>query len=448
MLKKPLALLLLALALAARAAVPGWDFSAVAEKCGPWVVNISTSHLVREAAPPLGADPFFNFFDMPLQGRIVRRQSLGSGLVISAEGQVLTNAHVVSGADEITVTLWDGESFPAKVLGSDEKVDLAVLSISPQKPLDAAVLGDSDSVKVGQWAVAIGTPLGFDHSVTVGVISAKGRTKVFTGDDASRYQNFLQTDASINQGNSGGPLCNVAGEVIGINSAIATPNQGSVGLGFAIPINMVKRSIPDLVRRGRVVPPQFGFFTQDVTPQLAQALRLSTGRGVLVSDVAAGGAAALAGLQRGDVIVAIGDTSVASAAELKSTLYERKPGEQVPFEVLRKGQPLQLSLVGQDGRQATGDAWHGLQVQGNSPAMAQEKGLAVSVGVVVAAVAHGSSAEEAGLMPGDVVLELDQKPVRDLAAWRQLCAGMDEGKDVALRVVRGRQMAYVVLRGE
>jgi S1-C subfamily serine protease len=334
------------------------------------------------------------------------------------------------------------------VLGADEKVDLAVLSISPQKPLSAAVLGDSDAVKVGQWAVAIGTPLGFDHSVTVGVISAKGRTKVFTGDDASRYQNFLQTDASINQGNSGGPLCNVQGEVIGINSAIATPNQGSVGLGFAIPINMVKRSIPDLVRRGRVVPPQFGFFTQDVTPQLAQALRLSTSRGVLVSDVAAGGAAALAGLQRGDVIVAIGDTSVASAAELKSTLYERKPGEPVPFEVLRKGQAVQLSLVGQDGRQAPGESWHGLQVLANSPAVAQEKGLAVSVGVVVAAVAHGSSAEEAGLMPGDVVLELDQKPVRDLAAWRQLCEGMDEDKDVALRVVRGRQMAYVVLRGE
>jgi serine protease Do len=448
MLKKPITLLLLALALAARAAVPGWDFSSVAEKCGPWVANISTSHLVRESIPAFGADPFFNFFDMPMQGRIVRRQSLGSGLVISAQGQVLTNAHVVSGADEITVTLWNGDSYPAKVLGLDDKVDLAVLSISPQKPLDAAVLGDSDAVKVGQWAVAIGTPLGFDHSVTVGVISAKGRTKVFTGDDASRYQNFLQTDASINQGNSGGPLCNVEGEVIGINSAIATPNQGSVGLGFAIPINMVKRSIPDLVRRGRVVPPQFGFFTQDVTPQLAQALHLSASRGVLVSDVAAGGAAAEAGLARGDVIVAIGDTSVASAAELKSSLYEHEPGEPVPFRVLRKGQPLQLTLVGQDGRQAAGDAWHGLLVQANSPALAQEKGLAVSVGVVVASVAHGSSAEEAGLMPGDVVLELDQKPVRDSAAWRQLCEGMDEGKDAVLRVVRGRQMAYVVLRGE
>jgi serine protease Do len=361
---------------------------------------------------------------------------------------VLTNAHVVSGADEITVTLWNGESYPAKVLGSDEKVDLAVLSISPKQALNAAVLGDSDTVKVGQWAVAIGIPLGFDHSVTVGVISAKGRTKVFGGDASSRYQNFLQTDASINQGNSGGPLCNVDGEVIGINSAIATPNQGSVGLGFAIPINMVKRSIPDLVRRGRVVAPQFGFFTQDVTPQLAQALRLDAGCGVLVSDVAAGGAAAQAGLLRGDVIVAIGDTSVASAAELKSSLYERKPGEPVLFRVLRKNQPLQLTLVGQDSHAAEGDTWHGLQVQANSRALAQEKNLAVAAGVVVAAVAHGSSAEEAGLMPGDVVLELNQKPVRDLAAWRQLSDGLDEDKQAVLRVVRGRQMAYVALRGE
>jgi serine protease Do len=448
MLKRTLALPLLALALAARAAVPNWDFSPVAEKCGPWVVNISTSYLMREVTTPFGDDPFFNFFDMPMQGRTVRRQSLGSGLIISPDGQVLTNAHVVSGADEITVTLWNGESYPAKVLGSDEKVDLAVLSISPKQALNAAVLGDSDTVKVGQWAVAIGIPLGFDHSVTVGVISAKGRTKVFGGDASSRYQNFLQTDASINQGNSGGPLCNVDGEVIGINSAIATPNQGSVGLGFAIPINMVKRSIPDLVRRGRVVAPQFGFFTQDVTPQLAQALRLDAGCGVLVSDVAAGGAAAQAGLLRGDVIVAIGDTSVASAAELKSSLYERKPGEPVLFRVLRKNQPLQLTLVGQDSHAAEGDTWHGLQVQANSRALAQEKNLAVAAGVVVAAVAHGSSAEEAGLMPGDVVLELNQKPVRDLAAWRQLSDGLDEDKQAVLRVVRGRQMAYVALRGE
>jgi serine protease Do len=211
---------------------------------------------------------------------------------------------------------------------------------------------------------------------------------------------------------------------------------------------MVKRSIPDLVRRGRVVAPQFGFFTQDVTPQLAQALRLNTSRGVLVSDVAAGGAAARAGLQRGDVIVAIGDTSVASAAELKSSLYERKPGEPVLFRVLRKNQPLQLTLVGQDSHAAEGDTWHGLQVQANSRALAQEKNLAVAAGVVVAAVAHGSSAEEAGLMPGDVVLELNQKPVRDLAAWRQLSDGLDEDKQAVLRVVRGRQMAYVALRGE
>jgi serine protease Do len=434
----------------ALAAVPPGDFSSVAERCGQWVVNINTATLVREVYSPFGNDPVFRqYFDLPQEGRTVRRQSLGSGLIISKDGQVLTNAHVVANADEITVTLINGESYAAKLLGADEAVDLAVLQIQPKKPLDAAELGDSDKVKVGQWAIAIGNPLGFDHSVTVGVISAKGRTNVFGGSGAGRYQNFLQSDASINQGNSGGPLCDAQGRVIGINSAIATPNQGSVGLGFAIPINMVKRSIPDLIKRGKVVAPHMGFYSQDLTPALAKALRLKETSGVLVTDVAAGGAAAKAGLQRSDVIVAVDGKGVVTSLGMKSMLYEHQAGEAIRLTVQRKGQQLEVSVVGDDPKAAADSGyWHGLQVQANSPAIAVKLGLATNLGVVVKAVAPKSSADETGLAAGDVLLEINQKPVRSQQDWDRLTETVDEAQDALVRVLRGREMAYVVLRAE
>jgi Do/DeqQ family serine protease len=417
------------------------DFTAVAERAGHWVVNVSTSKIVRQYFN----DPFFGpLWEIPGADRTARQWSLGSGLIVSQDGQILTNAHVVEGADEVKVTLLSGEEFQAQVVGQDESVDLAVLKIRAREPLPAAVLGDSDLVRVGQWAIAIGNPLGFDHSVTVGVISAKGRDNVLGAEGGVRYQNFLQTDASINQGNSGGPLCNIRGEVIGVNAAIVTPNQGSIGIGFAIPINMAKRAIPDLLKRGRVVLPDLGWFLEDLTPQLARAFHLASSKGVLISDVAKGGPAARAGLKSGDLILSAGGRAVLSTAGWKNLLYQYKPGEAIPLVISRNGQTYQVSLVGVE----TAAYWHGLQVQQNSRAKADQWGLAVAEGVVITGVARNSSAAEAGLAPKDVVLEINDQSVKNLADWKRITEALPDSQETVVRLVRDRSAAYVALRGE
>lgn len=424
------------------------DFSRVAEQMDASVVNISTTQYVRNRSP---WDDFFGGMDpfMGAQGRTYKRQSLGSGFVFSADGQVITNAHVVAGADEIVVRTADGGEYKAEVLGADEAVDIALLKIEPKKPLLPAVLGDSANVKVGEWAIAIGNPFGFDHSLTVGVISAKERTNIFQGEGAAKYQNYLQTDASINHGNSGGPLCNISGEVIGMNTAISTPNEGSIGIGFAIPINFVKRSIPDLLRAGRVVAPSLGFIPQPLDARLAKALKLDNTRGVLVSDVIAGGVADKAGLKRGDVILKLGTKEVAGWDELKTRLYEAASGEALNLTVWRAGEKIGLR-VEPSTIQASRDSgrWHGLEVELNSAAVAARRGLASDRGVVVSAVAAKSTADQIGVKVGDLLLTLNQQPVDSLDDWRKLTRAVDERQDAVVLLIRGRQKAYVVLPGE
>jgi Do/DeqQ family serine protease len=420
------------------------DFSRVAELADPWVVNISTTQIIRSRYPQFWSDFFDeNFMN---QGREYRRQSLGSGFILSADGQIVTNAHVVSGADEIKVRLVGGDEYTATVLGEDEGVDLAVIRIKPKAPLKAAILGDSSRVKVGEWAIAIGNPFGFDHSVTVGVISAKERGNVLGDDGRGRYQNFLQTDASINHGNSGGPLCNIQGEVIGINTAISTPNEGSIGIGFAIPINMVKRAVPDLVKSGHVVTPRLGFYTQDIDARLASALKLGSQKGVLVSDVVAGGPADKAGLKRYDVITAINGRSVAGGSDFKARIFEAKPGETLSLGVLRKGQKLELSLATSAVESSAG--WHGLEVEENNADKARAQGLYISRGMLVSKVAKGSSAAEIGLKPGDVILEVNQQAVESRGQWNKVTSALEDDVNAVIRIVRGQQSAYVVLPAE
>lgn len=420
------------------------DFSKVAELADPWVVNISSTQILRQRYPQFWSD-FYNE-DFMRQGREYRRQSLGSGFILNSNGQILTNAHVVAGADEITVRLVSGEEYSATVLGEDENVDLAVIQIKPKAPLSAAILGDSSKVKVGEWAIAIGNPFGFDHSVTVGVISAKERSNVLGEQGKGRYQNFLQTDASINHGNSGGPLCNIKGEVIGINTAISTPNEGSIGIGFAIPINMVKRAIPDLVKNGRIITPRLGFFTQDIDARLAAALKLGPTKGVLVSDVVAGQAAEKAGLKRGDLITSMNGKIVQSSADFRSKLFEIQAGEATQLSVLRKGQPLSLSLVAQAPSDSEG--WHGLEVDANSVEKARSLNLAIAKGMVVTKVVKGSSADKIGLSPGDVIVEVNQQRIDTQAQWKKLALNTDENENAVILIVRGQQSAYVVLPGE
>jgi Do/DeqQ family serine protease len=421
------------------------DFASVAERADPWVVNIYTTQIQRVRQPQYWQDLFNE--DFMQRGREVRRQSLGSGFVLTSDGQILTNSHVVAGADEIKVRLLGGEEYEATVLGEDEAVDLAVLKIKPKNPLTPAVLGDSSKVRVGEWAIAIGNPFGFDHSVTVGVISARDRGNVFGDGARGKYQNFLQTDASINHGNSGGPLCNIQGEVIGVNTAITTPNEGSIGIGFAIPINMVKRAVPDLVKTGRVLTPRLGFYTQDLDARLSAALKLGDQKGVLVTDVAAGGAAEKAGLKRGDVVTTAQGKPVRSSAEFKSRLFEVKPGDDLVLTVLRKGQKLGLTVRTSAGAEEA-EGWHGLEVEENSQDKARTMGLAIARGMIINRVAKGSSADQIGLQAGDILVEVNQQRVDTPAQWRKLTNQLPEEQDAIVLLVRGQQSAYVVLPGE
>jgi serine protease Do len=425
------------------------DFSRVAEQANPWVVNINTTQYIRQRLGGFWED-FYGFDPFGGAGgtRTYKRQSLGSGFIYSSDGLILTNAHVVADADEILVRLQDGSEEKASVVGEDENVDLALLKIKAPKPLPAATLGDSAAVKVGEWAIAIGSPLGFDHTLTVGVISAKERTNIFSGEGAAKYQNYLQTDASINHGNSGGPLCNIRGEVIGMNTAISTPNDGSIGIGFAIPVNFIKRSIPDLQRAGRVVAPRLGFFTQDVNPDLAKALKLPGSRGVLVTDVASGGAAEKAGLKRGDVILNLNAKDVANTAELRTRIYEADPGQNLVIIVWRDGERKGLQVPPALLKAQDSGAWHGLEVQANSRANAKRMGLAVAQGVVVQRVAPDSSAARIGIQAGDILLELNQQRLESLDDWNAMTSRLSPGQDAVVLLLRGRQSAYVVLPAE
>jgi serine protease Do len=426
------------------------DFSRVAERANPWVVNISTTQYVRQNYGAFWQE-YYGFDPFGGQGtRTFKRQSLGSGFIYSADGQVLTNAHVVADADEIVVRLEDGQELKASVIGQDSNVDLALLKIDAKKPLPAAPLGDSGKVKVGEWAIAIGSPLGFDHTLTVGVISAKERTNIFSGEGAAKYQNYLQTDASINHGNSGGPLCNIRGEVIGMNTAISTPNDGSIGIGFAIPVNFIKRSVPDLQKAGRVLAPRLGFFTQDIDARLAQALKLPapSKAGVLVTDVATGGAAEKAGLKRGDVILSFNAKTVANTAELRTRIYEADPAANLVLQVWRDGAKVGLQVAPAQLQAQAKAGWHGLSVVANGQGEAQKRGLAVADGVIVSAVAPGSSADRIGVKVGDVLLELNQRPLQTLKDWTRLTQDLDPGQEAVALLLRGHQSAYIVLPQE
>jgi serine protease Do len=425
------------------------DFSQVAEHADAWVVNISTTQYIRQRIGSFWED-FYGYDPFGGGGtRTLKRQSLGSGFILTADGEILTNAHVVEGADEVMVRLKDGTEAKAQVLGQDNNVDLALLKIHTDKPLVPATLGDSDGVRVGQWAIAIGNPFGFDHSLTVGVISAKERTNIFQGEGAAKYQNYLQTDASINHGNSGGPLCDIHGDVIGMNTAISTPNDGSIGIGFAIPINFIKRSIPDLRRLGKVVAPKLGFFTQDLDARLATALKLDRPEGVLVTDVAEGGPAALAGLKRGDVILAMNSKETPSSADLRTRIYEAQPGAALSLQIWRDGQAKTLTMTpAQLTATAAPQLWHGLTVVENNPTEASQRGLAVTQGVIVTSVAANSTADRIGMQAGDVLVELDQKRIIGMDGWTSLTHQATEDQDAVLLLVRNRQSAYIVIPAE
>ena len=434
------------------------DFVALAKRMRPVVVNISTTQVSeprgqQEFGSPFGDDDPFNdfwrrFFGGPMpRGGPQRQRSLGSGFIIDADGSILTNNHVVENAQKIVVKLSDDQEYEAKVVGRDAKTDIAIIKINAKAALTAASLGDSDHLDVGEWVVAIGNPFGLDSTVTSGIVSAKGR-HIGQGP----YDNFIQTDASINPGNSGGPLINLRGEVIGINTAIFSRTGGNMGIGFAIPINLAKELLPQLRGKGKVTRGYLGVLIQKVTPEIAESLGMDRGYGALVANVSKDGPADKAGVKVGDVIVEFDGKEVKDSGDLPIIVARTAVDKKIRMKVLRDKKEFTLNVaVGElKDEEVVASAPEkgelGMTVQKLTPQLAENLGLDKTDGVVVTAVEPGSAADEAGIRRGDVIVEVDRKPVRGVEEYRNAIAGSRKGRGVLFLVRRGESTLFLALK--
>jgi serine protease Do/serine protease DegQ len=403
------------------------------EHVTPAVVNIAVLSSSPEQDNPLFQDPFFRrFFGLP--DRPEPSLSAGSGVIVdAAAGYVLTNHHVIQGAQQVMVTLKDRRQLPARIVGSDAGTDIALLRIEAGN-LNALAFGDSDSLRVGDYVLAIGNPFGLGQTVTSGIVSALGRT----GLNIEGYEDFIQTDAAINPGNSGGALVNLRGELIGINSAIFGPTGGNVGIGFAVPSKMARAVMAQLIKYGEMRRGRFGATSQDLTPDLAAALGLNFKEGVVIVEVAPGGPAQRAGLRRGDVVTQVNGHKVRSSADLRNQVGLLAPGEPVELRVVRDGQTLTIrarieSVPSGQGRGAE--------------AVPELVGAAVGdseAGVLVVSVEPGSPAWDHGLRQGDIIAGVNRRPVRNA---RELLSALSKaGRPILLNVVRGDYVFAIVLR--
>ncbi|HEV2171344.1 MAG TPA: DegQ family serine endoprotease [Candidatus Binatus sp.] len=442
------------------------DFVELAAKLSPAVVNISTDEGDEPTAageqspedPHGGLGPHsqgpLEEFGVPQPEQ--HSKALGSGFIITKDGYILTNEHVVDSPGKVTVTLQDGHNYTAKVVGHDEKSDIALLKIDAKHELAVAPLGDSADLKVGEWVMAIGNPFGFDHSVTAGIVSAKGRFI------PGNYEAFIQTDASINPGNSGGPLIDLRGNVIGVNCAIYTHTGSSMGIGFAVPIDLVKEELPQLKASGKVVRGWLGVYIQKVTPELAESLGLSDSRGALVAKVLDNGPAQAAGVKRGDVIVAFDNQPVDDSRELPLLVGRTDLGHKSVIKVIRDKQTIELpvtitqsreqEIVAAQGKTVKPDlgtvSAFGLHVKDLSPELSKELGLEQPGGVVISSVQPGSRADEAGLRARDVIIEVNRVSVKNVDGYQQALKASPKGKLVLLLVKRGDATVYVPVKPE
>jgi len=430
------------------------DFATLAKRVGPSVVNVSTTQVRKAAAdvpsPFDGDDPMSQFWQRFFGGRIPRgsqrQMGLGSGFIIDRNGTILTNYHVVDGAQKISVTLSDGKSYDAKVIGKDQKTDIAVIKIDAGQDLPAVTLGDSDRLDVGEWVMAIGNPFGLDHTVTSGIVSAKGRQI-----GAGPYDNFIQTDASINPGNSGGPLINLRGEVVGITTAIYSQSGGNIGIGFAIPTNSIKEVLPQLKDKGRVVRGYLGTTVQKITPEIADSLGVKQQRGALVADVVRGSPAERAGIKTGDIITEFNSKEVKDSTELPGLVARVAPGTGTSIKVLRDGKEMTLAITVGEMKDtevaASGQQGElGLAVQPVTPEVAQSLGLDRAEGLVITEVKPGSAADDAGLREGDLITQINRRPVKNLADYNREMAQSKKGQSVLLLVRRGDASVFLALK--
>ncbi len=429
----------------ARTAPPGDTIAPMLEQVLPAVVNISTRTRVAVQRHPLLDDPFFRrFFDLPGEQRRERKQhSLGSGVIVdAAKGYILTNHHVIEGADEITVTLRDQRQLGAQLAGADPEVDLALLRIEADG-LTALKIAESEKLRVGDFVVAIGSPFGLGQTVTYGIVSALGRS----GLGIEGYEDFIQTDASINPGNSGGPLVNMRGELVGINTAIVGPSGGNIGIGFAIPSSMAQAVMGHLAEYGQVQRGQLGLVAQDLTPELARAFGMQLRRGAVVAQVTPGSAAEQAGLRSGDVIVAVDERPISGSGDLRNAIGLLRVGTRVRLDVLRKGRPLTLHAVIADPLEtatAAGESSRHLagailgQILDNHALAGQVEG------VQVLEVEHGSPAWSAGLRPDDIIVSINQQALQSVD---DLAVAIKRNPDALLmNIRRGNGALFIVIR--
>ncbi len=427
---------------AGKGGVPGDTLAPMLQRILPAVVNISTTTYMEQRQGELLPVPFYRHFFGGAPGVRKRSRNLGSGVIVDADkGWIITNHHVVEGADEITVTLRDRRSFRARVLGSDPMVDIALLQIEAED-LSELPLGDSDRLRVGDFVVAIGNPFGLGQTVTYGIVSALGRTDL----GIEGYENFIQTDASINPGNSGGALVTTRGELVGINTAIMGA-AGNIGIGFAIPSNMVKAIAPQLARYGEVQRGQLGVVMQDLTPDLARAFGLERRGGAVVTQVVPGSAAEKAGLRAGDVIVGIDGREVSHGSALRNAIGVLRAGTEVELDVIREGRPLQVKAriaLPRDARTEGERLDRRLRgaVLGN---LGRDHPLGENGGVAVVEVKPGSPAWEAGLRQGDVILSVNRHPVSDLMDLSHIL-GQSGRNSLLLNVRRGNGALFLVMR--
>ncbi len=412
------------------------------KQVSPAVVNISTRSKISQQRNPLLNDPFFRHFfrQAPQYQEKSRPQSLGSGVVIDAEkGLVISNHHVVGQADEITVTLRDGRELKAELLGSDPEADVALLKV-PAVALTAIRLADSDNLQVGDFVVAIGNPFGLGQTVTSGIVSAIGRS----GLGIEGYEDFIQTDASINPGNSGGALVNLRGELVGMNTAILAPSGGNIGIGFAIPSNMVMQIVEHLESHGEVRRGVLGVVTQDLTPDLAQAFGIKARRGAVVARVFADSAAADAGLRAGDVVVEVNGREVRGAADMRNQVGLLNIGDELRMSILRDGKPHRITaVIGEPKLTSIAGEKVSPRLAGALLAQVQNPDSPEQSMVVIAEVAQGSPAWYARLHKGDIILSVNRRAVEDLKTLQKIVKNEPQ---LLLSIQRGNQAMFVLLK--
>ncbi|MGB7291007.1 MAG: DegQ family serine endoprotease [Thermodesulfobacteriota bacterium] len=437
------------------------SFAGLVKRLKPAVVNISTTSVVSNTSgqgfvfeSPFGEnDPlgeFFNKFFQQFPNQPFTQRGLGSGLIVSEDGYVVTNNHVVDRARDIEVVLEGGEKYKAEVVGKDPKTDIAVLKINPKRRLQAVSFGDSDKLEIGDWVIAIGNPFGLGHTVTAGIVSAKGRSL-----GMGSYDDFIQTDAPINPGNSGGPLFNLNGEVVGVDTAIVAGGQG---IGFAIPANLVSHVVDQIKTNGKAIHGWLGVMVQPITPEIAEGMKLSELKGALVADVSPGGPADKAGIKRGDVIVALNGKKVDTVSELTNSVGVVQPGTKEDLKLVRDGVEREVSVkigelpenlaVGEDKSQEVSEEKLGLVVQGITPQIADRLNLDESMGVIVTNVSPGSVAQETGFRPGDVIVEINNKSIKNMKDYDKATAKLEKGESTLFLVKRGENTIYLAVKIE